>query len=77
MFFLRKLIDHVPSTISPMTSHSNLLLFEDTEAVIKIVIKGRRPKLRHVARTHRVNLDRFFERISLDPAFSARHVDTS
>ena len=30
---------------------------EDNDAVIKMCIKGRSPALRHVARTHRINLD--------------------
>ena len=34
-----------------------LIVAEDNEAVIKVLAKGRSPKLRHVARTHRVNLD--------------------
>ena len=34
-----------------------LVVAEDNEAVIKTVAKGRSAKLRHVARTHRVNLD--------------------
>ena len=34
-----------------------LMVAEDNEAVLKSLAKGRCPKLRHVARTHRVNLD--------------------
>ena len=44
-----------------------LVLFEDNEAVIKMIIKGRRPTTRHVSRTHRVALDWLFDRINLDP----------
>ena len=52
-----------------------LYIFEDNEAVIKMIIKGRRPTLRHVSRTHRVALDWLFERINLDPKIQIRHVD--
>ena len=69
--------DHVPSTMSPMSSHSLLFPFEDNEALMKMSIEGRSPNVRHVARTHRVNLDWFFQRISLDPAISVRYVNTS
>ena len=34
-----------------------LLIGEDNQAVIKIVQKGRTPALRHLHRTHRINLD--------------------
>ena len=37
------------------------------EAVIKMIIKGRSPTMRHVSRTHRVAHDWLFERISLGP----------
>ena len=40
---------------------------EDNEAVIKMIIKGRSPTLRHVSRTHRVALDWLFDRKELDP----------
>ena len=43
-----------------------LYVFEDHEAVIKMIIKGRSPTLRHVSRTHRVALDWLFDRINLD-----------
>ena len=34
-----------------------LYVQEDNEAVIKMIIKGRSPKMRHVSRTYRVALD--------------------
>ena len=42
-------------------------MFEDNEAVIKMITKGRSPTTRHVSRTHRVALDWLFDRINLDP----------
>ena len=38
-----------------------LTVCEDNEAVIKIVLKKRSTAMRHVLRTHRVNLDFMFE----------------
>ena len=38
-----------------------LIVAEDNEAVIKTVAKGRSAKLRHVARTHRINLDWLYD----------------
>ncbi len=43
-----------------------LVIFEDNEAVIKIVIKKRSPALRHVLRTHRVHLDYLYDLLSAD-----------
>ena len=40
---------------------------EDHAAVIKVIIDGRSPTMRHVSRTHRVALDWLFDRINLDP----------
>ena len=59
-------IDCVPSNVQ--SSHEEVLLyvFEDNEAVIKMIIKGRSPTMRHVSRTHRVALDCLFDRINLD-----------
>ena len=60
------------------SSHQEALLhvFEDNEAVIKMIIKGRSPTMRHVSRTHRVALDWLFDRINLDPIFQIKYIDT-
>ena len=50
--------------------------FEDNEAVIKMIIKGRCPTMRHVSRTHGVALDWLFDRINLDPKIQIKYVDT-
>ena len=51
-------------------------MFEDSEAVIKMIIKGRSPTLRHVSRTHRVALDWLFDRINLDSKIQSKYFDT-
>ena len=51
-------------------------MFEDNEAVIKMIIKGRSPTMRHVSRTHRVALDWLFDRINLDPKIQIKDIDT-
>ena len=51
---------------------SKLLIFEDNEAVVHQIIKGRSPTMRHCGRTHRVNLDWLFERIKRDPGVKVR-----
>ena len=53
-----------------------LCIFEDSEAVIKMIMKGRSPTVRHVSRTHKVALDWLFERINLDPHIQIQYIDT-
>ena len=60
-------IDAVPSNVQSARQGALLYVFEDNEAVIKMIIKGRSPTIKHVSRTHRVALDWLFDRINLDP----------
>ena len=53
-----------------------MYVFEDNEAVIKMIIKGRSPTKRHVSRTHRVALGWLFDRINLDPEIQIKYIDT-
>ena len=53
-----------------------LCIFEDNEAVIKMIIKWRSPTMRHVSRTHRIALDWLFDRINLDPKIQIKYIDT-
>ena len=59
-------IDSVPSNVQSSRQEALLYVFEDNEAVIRMIIKGRSPTMRHVSRTHRVALDWLFDRINLD-----------
>ena len=58
------------------TGKGRIIIFEDNEAVIKMIIKMRSPALKHVARTHRVNLDWLFERLQQDPSLFVRYIGT-
>ena len=53
-----------------------LSVFEDNEAVIQMIIKGRSPTMRHVSRTHRVDFDWLFDRINLDSRIQIRCIET-
>ncbi len=64
------------SNVSSSRREALLYVFEDNEAVIKMIIEGRSPTMRHVSRTHRVALDWLFGRINLDPKTQIKHVDT-
>ena len=73
-------VDHVPTNTRSSQGESQLYIFEDNEAVIKMSIEGRSPTMRQVSRTHRVALDRLFHRINLGPKDSnqiRRHQPTT
>ena len=69
-------IDSVPSNVQSSHQEAVMYVFEDKEAVIKMIIKGRSPTMRHVSRTHRVALDWLFDRINLDPKIQIKYIDT-
>ena len=60
-------VEHVTLNAKSSPFGSILCIFEDSEAVIKTIIKGRTPTMRQVSRTHRVALDWLLDRINLDP----------
>ena len=45
-------VDYVPMNTHPLQGESQLYMFEDNDAVIKMIIKGRSPTMRHVSRTN-------------------------
>ena len=69
-------VDFIPSNVQSFPQEALLYVFEDNEAVIKMIIKGRSPTMRHVSRTHRVALDWLFDRINLDSKIQIKYIDT-
>ena len=67
-------IDNIPTNTKNSDSSAMFYVFEDNEAVIKMIMKGRRPTMRHVSRTHKVALDWLFDRINLDPKIQIRYL---
>ena len=65
-------VDVVPQTHQEVF----LYVFEDNEAVIKMVIKGRSPTMRHVSRTHKLPFYWLFDQINLDPEIQMKYIDT-
>ena len=57
-------VDFVSSKANSSRKEVMLHIFEDNEAVIKMIMKGRSPTLRHVSRNHRVPLDWLFDWIN-------------
>ena len=62
------------TAVSHSSTESEII--SDNEAVIKMIIQGRSPTMRHVSRTHRVALDWLFDRINLDPKIQIKYIDT-
>ena len=60
-------IDSVSSNVNSSRQEALLYVFEDNEAVIKMIIKGRSTTMRLVSRNHRVALDWLFDRIKPGP----------
>ena len=69
-------VDHVTTNVNSSQGESRLYIFEDNEAVIKMVSKGRSPTMRHVSRTHRVAFEWLSDRINLDPKIQIKDTDT-
>ena len=69
-------IDSVPANVQSARQETLLYVFEDNEAVIKMIMRGRSPKMRHLSRTLRVALDWLFDRINLDPEIQIKYIDT-
>ena len=57
MFDILNNVDSVPSNVQFSHQEAWLYVLEDNEAVLKMIMKGRSPPMRHVSRTHRVALD--------------------
>ena len=68
-------VDFTSSNVHSSRKEALLYIFEDNEAVIKMIIKGRSPATRHVSRTHRVALHWLFHRINVDPKIQIKYID--
>ena len=69
-------VDYAPTNSYSSQGEFQLYIFEDNEAMILMITKGRSPTMRHVSRTHRVALHWLFDRINLEPKFQIKNVDT-
>ena len=70
-------IESIPPNSHMSNQRAALFGFEEYDVVIKMIINGRSPSVRHISRTHRVNLDWLFDRINLDPRIHIKYVNTS
>ena len=54
-----------------------LVIHEDNQATTLVVKKGYSPKLKHISRTHKVNLDCISEQLAPGSGISIQYVDTN
>jgi hypothetical protein len=69
-------IDYVPCNIPEMSDRAKLLIMEDNDAVIKMCMKVRAPTMRHMQRTHRIDVDSLFERTHGDKSIWIKYINT-
>ena len=69
-------IDFISSKVNISRKEALLYVFENNEEVIKMIIKGRSPSMRHISRTHRVALDWLSDRNNLDPKIQIKYIET-
>ena len=75
-YILLSMREETSEEFSTTDSKIRFVVFEDNEAVIKILKKGRSPLLRHVHRTHRINLDWLFEIFRSDESIRLGYMPT-
>ena len=69
-------IDSVPPNVQCARHEALLYVVEDKQAVIKMIINGRSPTMRHVSRTHRVDLDWLLDVFNLDSKIQIKYIDS-
>ena len=69
-------VDFVPCNIAEISDRAKLLIMEDNDAVIKMCMKVRAPTMRHVQRTHRIDVDSLLERIHTDNSIWIKYINT-
>lgn len=69
-------VDYVPCDLPEPKYITETIVMEDNGAVMKMTMKGRSPAMRHVARTHRIDLDWVYERFFNDPGIQIRYIKT-
>merc|ERR1711938_512425 len=57
-------VDYVPPTVPLPSGRAKLIILEDNDAVIKMCLKQRTPAMRHVTRTHQLDLVFVVEQVS-------------
>ena len=57
------MVDFVPSNVPKLSDRCKMIIMKNNDAKIKMCVKIKPPTTRHMARTHRIDVDALFERI--------------
>ena len=71
------IVDHVPTNVPKLSDRFKMIIMEDNDAVIKMCGKIRAPTMRHMARTHRIDVDALFERIHGEKGMCIKYINTT
>ena len=74
---IRLVTDYLHRNARLLSNRTALYVFEDNEALIKQMKKGRSATVRNTSRTHRVDLDWQCDRNNLDPMIQIKYVNTT
>ena len=69
-------IDYVPTNVPRLSNIIKMVIGEDNDAVIEMCVKIRAPTMRHMARTHRIDVDALFERIHAEKGMCIKYINT-
>ena len=69
-------VDYVEPTVAKLSSRCQMIIMEDNDAVIKMCLKVRAPTLRHVSRTHRIDVDLLLEQVHAIEGLSIKYINT-
>ena len=69
-------VDEVPPNARPTSNRGVLIILEDNDSVIKMCLKQRVSRLKHVPRTHRVDLNTLINQVAKDPQVLMRFIKT-
>ena len=79
----KNIMNHVETLITYLQTHDysacerHFYIFEDDDAVITPINRGRSPTMRHISRTHHVDLDWWYDRVDLDSMIQIKYVNTT
>ena len=66
----------VPTNVPELSDRCKLIIMEDNDAVIKMCVQVRAPTMRHMQRTHRIDVDALFERVHTDKGIWIKYINT-
>ena len=66
----------ISSNVNSSRKEALLYIFKRQRSSDQDDFQGKKPTMRHVSRTHRVAIDRLFDRIHLDPKIQIKYIDT-